>query len=150
MNRKEPVAALGHRADIDYLDLVRVRRGKHSLCNIFCCFSIDCQCLLWEIICCRRDHSAHMENIIRPGNSSSHILVTCQVPPYYLHCRVIGIFIEFSDVLFARSCKYSDLESVAFLIKFLEACPTHVSGRSCQEYNFHIYVSLSFNLYSFV
>ena len=88
MTRIVPVAILCYRAYVYDSHVVLVRLSEDCLHDIFCSGHIDLEGLFRIIICCRRDHSSDMEDIVRSLYAFKHIFISCEVTPDHRHRRV--------------------------------------------------------------
>ena len=130
---RRSVAGFGHCADVHYLHGIRVRLRLNGADNVPGRRDV-CFLGLHGIVVCRwRDHTAHVQHIVRARHQIQHILVAGQVTPYKADGRIIEVFLEFFAVFLAVSQQKDDAKEIFLCVKFQETLVSHGSGSACQS-----------------
>ena len=128
------VRSLGHGADIDHADVVGIGLCQHSFDHILSRSDIHVQGLLGKVVSRRGDHAAHMEDIVRAGDTRQYILVTGQVAPY--HLDLVHDRFQLLQILFAMARQNGNVEFIGMFEEFLQSRPPHKAGGASEKDSF--------------
>ena len=128
------VRSLGYGADIDHADVVGIGLCQHSFDHVMGRSDIHVHGLLRIVIGRRGDHAAHMEDIVRAGDTRQYIFVTGQVAPY--HLDFVHDRFQLLQILFAMARQNDNVEFIGMFEEFLQSRPPHKAGGASEKDSF--------------